>query len=268
MADSDLNARVSKPELASRAAPEEVGFANVAAGHLSAGMAELGLDRALVAIVHRDRGGVTAAQAVAGVTGGVKPCGFGGALDDQGHRAIGQAVGSNGAGPTDRAEQRAVDDAGVVEPGPDRGHRAGVGMDAEGHADRAALALLVGLGAGEPDPDALVAELDPAVASRVARRLSRAGVETDQLRAAQRRGEAEQQQGAVAATGGGVGQSGEHGQDVGADRRRFRCFRGADHAADAAPDLADGGMIGVEDVPGDPVGLADGGEATLQGGAL
>ena len=84
MADSDLNARVSKPKLSSGAAPEDVGLADIAAGHLSAGMAELGLDRALVAVVHRDRGGVTAAQAVAGVTGGVKPCGFGGALDDQG----------------------------------------------------------------------------------------------------------------------------------------------------------------------------------------
>ena len=268
MADSDLNARVSKPKLSSGAAPEDVGLADVAAGHLSAGMAELGLDGALVAIVHRDRGGVTAAQAVAGVTGGVKPCGFGGTLDDQGHRAVGQAVQPNGAGPTDRAEQRAVDDAGVVEPGPDRGYRAGVGMDAEGHADRAALALLVGLGAGEPDPDALVAELDPAVAGRIARRLARPGVETDQLGAAQRRGEAEQQQGAVAPAGGGVGQSGEHGQDVGADRRSFRCFRGADHAADAAPDLADGGVSGVEGMPGDPVGLADGGEAALQGGRL
>jgi hypothetical protein len=99
---------LSQPELASRAAPEDVGLANVAAGHLSAGMAELGLDGALVAVVHRDRGGVTAAQAVAGVTGGVKPCGFGGALDDQGHRAVAQAVQPNGASATDRAEQRQV----------------------------------------------------------------------------------------------------------------------------------------------------------------
>src|SRR3954470_20150680 len=127
---------LSQPELASRAAPEDVGFANVAAGHFGAGMAELGLNCALVAVVHRDRGGVTAAQAVSGVSGGVQSGGFGGALDDQSYRAVGQAVQPNGAGPTDRAEQWAVDDAGVVEPGPDRGYRAGVGMDAEGHADR------------------------------------------------------------------------------------------------------------------------------------
>ena len=204
MSDSDLDARVSKPKLSGGAAPEDVGLADVAAGHLGAGMAELGLDGALVAVVHRDRGGVAAAQAVAGVSGGVQSGGFGGALDDQGDRPVAQAVQPNGAGPTDRAEQRAVDDAGVVEPGPDRGHRAGVGMDAEGHADRAPLPLLVGLGTGEPDPDALVAELDPAVTGRIARRLARPGVEPDQLGAAQRRGEAEQQQGAVAPAGGGV----------------------------------------------------------------
>src|SRR4051812_50171140 len=122
-------------------------------------MAELGLDGALVAVVHGNRGGVAAAQAVAGVAGRIKPCGFGSALDDQGHRAVGQAVQSNGAGPTDRAEQQAVDDAGAVEPGPDCGYRARVGMDAEGHADRASLPLLVGLGTGELDPDALVTEL-------------------------------------------------------------------------------------------------------------
>jgi hypothetical protein len=108
MANSDLNARVSKPKLSSGAAPEDVGLADIAAGHLGAGMAELGLDGALVAIVHRDRGGVTAAQAVAGVAGGVKPCGFSGALDDQGHRAVAQAVQPNGASATDRAEQRQV----------------------------------------------------------------------------------------------------------------------------------------------------------------
>src|SRR3954453_16145091 len=161
-----------------------------------------------------------------------------------------------------------MDNAGVGEPGSDRGHRAGIGMDADWHTDRSALTLLVGLGAGEMNPDALVAELDPAVAGRIARRLARPGVETDQFGAAQRRGEAEQEQGAVAATGGGVGQSGEHGQDVGADRWSFRCSRGADHAADAAPDLADGRVSGVEGMPGDPVGLADGGEAALQGGGL
>src|SRR4051812_37854017 len=142
-------------------------------------MAELGLDGALVAIVHGNRGGVAAAQAVAGVAGRIKPCGFGGAFDDQGHRAVAQAVRPDGAGPADRAEQRTVDDTGVVEPGPDGDYRASIGMNTEGHADRAALALLVGFGAGEPDPDALVTELDPAVAGRIARRLSRPGIEPD-----------------------------------------------------------------------------------------
>ena len=55
-------------------------------------MAELGLDGALVAVVHRDRGGVAAAQAVPGIAGGVQSCRFGGTLDDQGDRAVGQAV--------------------------------------------------------------------------------------------------------------------------------------------------------------------------------
>ena len=61
VADSDFDARVSKPKLSGGAAPEDVGLADVAAGHFGAGMAELGLDRALVAVVHRDRGCVTAA---------------------------------------------------------------------------------------------------------------------------------------------------------------------------------------------------------------
>jgi hypothetical protein len=164
MVDSDVDARLSKPKLSGGAAPEDVGLADVAASHLSAGVAELGLDGALVAIIHRDLGGVTAAKAVTGVTGRAQSGGFRGALDDQGYRAVAQAVQPKGASPTDRGEQRAVDDVGVVKPGFDRGYRAGVGMDTEGHADRAALALLVGLGSGEPDPDALVAELDPAVA--------------------------------------------------------------------------------------------------------
>src|SRR3954454_22064786 len=166
----------SETELSGGAAPEDVGLADVAAGHFGAGMAELGLNCALVAVVQRDRGGVTAAQAVSGVSGGVQSGGFGGALDDQSSRAVGQAVQPNGAGPTDRAEQWAVDDAGVVEPSPDRSYRAGVGMDAEGHADRTPLPLLVGFGTDELDPDAFFAELDPAVAGRVARRLARPGV--------------------------------------------------------------------------------------------
>ena len=132
MSDNDLDARVSKPKLSGGTAPEYVGLADVAVGHFGAGVSELGLDRALVAVVHRDRGGVTAAQAVAGVSGGVQSGGFGGTLDDQGHRAIGQAVQPNGAGPTNRAEQRAVDNACMVKPGPDRGYRAGVGWTPKG----------------------------------------------------------------------------------------------------------------------------------------
>ena len=134
-ADSDLGTHLSKPELSGGTAPEDVGLADVAARHLCAGMAELGLDGALVTIIHRDRGGVTAAQAVASISSRIQSSGFRGSLDDQGDRAVGQAVQPDSAGPADRAEQRAVDDAGVVEPGPDRGYRAGVRMDAEGHAD-------------------------------------------------------------------------------------------------------------------------------------
>ena len=96
--DSDLDARVSKPKLTGGAAPEDVGLADVAAGHLGAGMTQLGLDGALVAIVHRDRGCVTAAQAVAGVSSRVQSGGFGSTLDDQGHRPVGQAIQPNGAG--------------------------------------------------------------------------------------------------------------------------------------------------------------------------
>ena len=92
VAESDLDAHVSKPKLTGGAAPENVGLADVAAGHLGAGMAELGLDGAFVAIVHRDRGSVAAAQAVACVSGGAQSGGFGGALDDQCYRAVTQRV--------------------------------------------------------------------------------------------------------------------------------------------------------------------------------
>ena len=44
--DSGLDARVSKPKLSGGAAPEDVGLADVAAGHFGAGVAELGLDGA------------------------------------------------------------------------------------------------------------------------------------------------------------------------------------------------------------------------------
>ena len=76
-------AEFSESELSGGAAPEDVGLADVAAGHLGAGVAELSLDGALVAIVHRDRG-VAATQAMAGVAGRVEARSLGGAFDDQG----------------------------------------------------------------------------------------------------------------------------------------------------------------------------------------
>jgi hypothetical protein len=138
-------------------------------------------------------------QGVAGVAGRVEAGPAGGALDDAGDAAVGEAIGGELVVLVDAAEQSASGDSGGIAPGAQRAERAGVGVLAEGDADLVADALLVGLAAAQPQPQA-IGGLEGVL-----------GVERAELGAAQAAGETEEEESAVApparVSGGAVARS-------------------------------------------------------------
>ena len=92
-------------------------------------------------------------------------------------------------------------------------------------------------------------------------------LDRDQLRAAQRRGEAEQQQGAVAQPGEVAAAGGEQAPELGGADRRGPARRPAVPAEDPGQGVADGRMRRGPGQAGHPVRPADGGQAAAQGGA-
>lgn len=120
--------------------------------------------------------------------------GFGGPFDDVGDGPVREAGGGDVAVAVDGPEDRSPCDRGEVEPAPQGGDRAGLGVGAVGEGDLSAFAFLVGLGAAQGDPDAFVSCLEVA------------DVEGDQFGAAERPGEADEEQGLVTAADRAVGE--------------------------------------------------------------
>jgi hypothetical protein len=163
---------------------EELAVADVAADHSQAAMAGLAHDRAFGDAAGGGRGRQPGPQAVAGEAGRVEASAPGPALDDARDASIGQAPEAHAAGRVQAQEQWSAivpgdDGAHVCESTLDGLHGARLGRGAVRHADRPALRFLIGLGAAQLDAHAAGCEFEIL------------DVERDQLRAAERPGEAE-----------------------------------------------------------------------------
>jgi hypothetical protein len=81
--------------------------------------------------------------------------------------------------------------------------------------------------------------------------------DADQLRASKSAGKANEKQGAIALAEERVGELGDHRPEVGGQRRRLGGRRRSVGPLDAGPGVADGGVAGVEMMPGDAMSLGD-----------
>ena len=164
----------------------------------------------------------------------------------------------------DRPEQRPVADAAEPHPGLEQRDGAGVGARAAADLDLAPAGLAENL---QQDAAVVVRifagriDLDPAGPVLA---LAGAAVEADDLGAAQRPGEAERQDGAVAQSPQVHLERGEHGQELVGEDRRLLHGRAAVAAADAGEHGGDVAVAGVERTAELAVAPADPGEAPLE----
>jgi hypothetical protein len=173
-------------------------------------------------------------------------------------RAVGRQLAATSRPATrrepDSPEDRTVGDAGGGEPGIQRAHRAQLGP-AVGQGDDDGVRLR-SLGLRDRQPQSTVGLLQP--------------LEPDgrQLRAAQRAGEADQQQGAVALAAQIVGNGRQElldDRDRGGDLLLRRLAFGRRVAADAGDGFGHAGIVGRHRAAGGAVQIADRGPAQIDG---
>ena len=232
----------------------DAAVADVLAQHVGGLVAADALDVMLLGAGQGGSGDEASAQGVAAELARVEAGGGDDALDDQRHALRAQAAVGWLAGGVHAGEERPVGQA-VGAQGSQpvlqgaHGAQRGVGLG----VDHLAFAL----GGGIAFRAAQAQDSQPLAQRQVG------DVEADEFGAAEGAGEAEQQQGAVAPAGGGVGQEGEGAGEVGGEQGAFAEARGAPESREADQGVADGG--GVDRVGGGRVGA---GVDVAQGGQL